>query len=194
MNLTCIRARMYGVLLALILPAGVAALAPMSAASQTLQIPEFREGNRVLRVLEAPKPVPKTSFAFKASELFFAGATAFDMTTTVRSLDHPTIALRSDGTPIAHYDGVEKGWAGIFGRRDPYTAVAANVILNAGIDRFSRRLYTRGGRWRALSYGMVLSKGALNMLAGAGNIRHDSRIDAQVRLATGYQGAITWVH
>jgi hypothetical protein len=114
------------------------------------------------------------------------------MTTTVRSLDHPTTALRSDGTFLTHYYVKEDGWAGIFGRRDAATAVVANVLLNAGIDHFSRKLYSRGGRWRVLAYGMVLGKGTINAIAAGSNLRNDEGINKQVSLATGYKGQILW--
>jgi hypothetical protein len=73
-----------------------------------------------------PEPVHKTSFAFKTSELFLAGGTAFDMTTTVRSMGHPTAAYRSDGTFLARCDVSETGWAGFLGKQDPYTALVQN--------------------------------------------------------------------
>jgi hypothetical protein len=138
------------------------------------------------------KRIPKISFAFRASELYLAGGTAFDMTTTVRGLGHPTTASRSDGTLLTRYYVTEQGWAGFLGRRDPVTATAANILLNAGIDRFSRKLYTRGGRWRALAYGTVLAKGTLNAIAAGNNIRNNERINQQVRTATGYKGLIVW--
>jgi len=114
------------------------------------------------------------------------------MTTTVRGLDHPTNALRSDGVLLTHFYVTENGWAGCLGKRDAFTAVAANVFLNVEIDRYSRKLYTRGGRWRALAYGAVLAKGTLNVIAAGSNIRSDERINQQVRTATGYKGLIVW--
>ena len=143
---------------------------------------------------EVPKAVPvkKTSFAFKASEIYLAGGTAFDMTTTVSGLDHSTTACMSNGTPLTHYYVKETGWAGFLGARDPWTAVAANVFLNYEIDRYSRKLYLRGGHWRAVGIGALLVKGTLNTIAAGNNIRGDERIDRQVRLATGYNGQIVW--
>jgi hypothetical protein len=186
MHLTCIRAVTFGVLL--LLTAGL--ITPKSATSQTPLFSLLRGSPKIPE--GPPKPAPKPSFAFRASELYLAGGTAFDMTTTVTSLNHPTTALRSDGTFLAHYYVEEKGWAGVFGRRDTLTAVAGNVLLNAGIDCFSRRLYSRGGKWRVLAYGLVLSKGTLNAIAAESNIRNDERIDSRVRLATGYKGLILW--
>ena len=145
--------------------------------------------------MRIPKPEQaqkKPSFVFRASEFYLAGGTAFDMTTTVRGLDHPTTALRSDGAFLSHYYVVEKGWAGFLGRRDAFTAVSANVLLNVGIDRFSHRLYARGGRWRAIAIGTNVLKGTFNALAAGSNIRSDERIDRKVRLATGYGGRIVW--
>ena len=186
MNLTNTRATLCGVLLA----AMSLVNSPLPANPQSMFT--FMRGRaEIPKAEQVPK---KTSFAFKASELFLASGTAFDMTTTVRSLDHPTTAYRSDGSFLAHYDVIETGWAGFLGNRDPFTVVTANVILNAGVDRFSRRLYARGGRWRVLAIGVPLLKGTLNSIAAGNNIRFDRRIDGQVRLATGYKGQIVWSH
>jgi hypothetical protein len=183
MHLRYVAAGLSGVLLAMGLTTSSLAL------SQTL--PSTDEDGSP-RALESTKKIPKINFAFRASELYLSGGTAFDMTTTVRGLDHPTTALRSDKTFLAHYYVVEKGWAGVFGRTDPFTAVAANVLLNAGIDRFSRKLYARGGKWRALAYGTVLAKGTINAVAAGENTRMDERIDRDVRNMTGYKGQIVW--
>jgi hypothetical protein len=178
---------MFGMMLSL----SVGLITPSFAISQTPLFSLFEAG-RLKPPEGSPKPAPKPSFAFRASEAYLAGGTAFDMSTTVRSLDHPTTALRSNGMFLTHYYVEEEGWAGVFGRRDALTAVVANVLLNAGIDRFSRKLYSRGGRWRALAYGVLLSKGTLNAVAAGSNIWNDERINGQVRLATGYKGQIVW--
>lgn len=184
MNLTKIRAGSFGMLL---LAMGL--ITPSPANSQSMFSLEM------VRV-EVPKakPVPKTSFAFKASELFLASGTAFDMTTTARGLGHPTTAYRSDGSFLTHYYVEETGWAGFLGNRDAFTAVGANVVKNVLMDRFSRRLYARGGRWRTVAFGVNILQGTLNSIAAGKNIRSDERIDSQVRLATGYGGRIVWSH
>ena len=187
MYLTRIRAGLFGVLLllasGLTTPLPAISQAPLFSSSED-ELPAVPDGPRKL--------TKKVDFVFRASEFYFAGSTAFDMTTTVQGLGHPTTALKNDGTFLTHYYVVEKGWAGVFGKRDPFTAVAMNVLLNEGIDRFSRKLYTRGGRWRVLAYGTVLAKGTLNAIAAGNNIRQDERIDQQVRMATGYKGLIRW--
>jgi hypothetical protein len=66
------------------------------------------------------------------------------------------------------------------------------VALNVAVDRFSRKLYARGGRWRGVAIGALLAKGTFNMIGATNNIRSDERIDSKVRLATGYQGQIGW--
>jgi hypothetical protein len=186
LHLTRIRTGMAGVLLSL----AMGLVTPKPTISQT---PLFSPDEDVSpKVLEPTKKIPKISFAFRASELYLAGGTAFDMTTTERGLGHPTTALRNDGSFLAHYYVVENGWAGVFGKRDAFTAMAANALLNEGIDRFSRKLYARGGRWRAFAYGTLLAKGTLNAIAAGSNIRSDERIDQQVRTATGYKGLIRW--
>ncbi len=183
MYLNLIRAGFIGMLLA---------MSVMNSSSSAYAQTSFSpEGDEVPKAPEA-KQVQKTGFGFRASEAFLAGGTAFDMTTTVQGLSHPTTANRSDGSFLTHYYVKETGWAGVFGNRDAFTAVTANVFLNAGIDRYSRRLYARGGRWRALGIGTLLFKGTLNSIAAGSNIRNDARIDQQVRLATGYKGRIIW--
>jgi hypothetical protein len=183
MYLTVIRAGMFGMLLAM------SVMNSLSANSQTLFPPEH-DTSKVPKA----ESVKKTSFAFKASELYLAGGTVFDMTTTVQGLDHPTTAYRSDNIFLTHYYPVESGWAGCFGNRDAFTAVGANVVLNVGVDLVSRSLYARGGRWRALAFGALLLKGTFNVIAASNNIRNDERINADVRLATGYRGQIIWSH
>jgi hypothetical protein len=182
MNLTKIRAGSFGMLL---LAMGLQTSSPANSQSMF----PFMRGRA-----EIPKaePVQKTSFAFKASELFLASGTAFDMTTTARGLDHSTTAYRSDGSFLTHYYVKETGWAGFLGNRDAFTAVGANVFKNVLMDRYSRRLYARGGRWRTLAFGMNILQGTLNSIAAGNNIRSNERIDRQVRLAPGYGGAIVW--
>jgi hypothetical protein len=179
-HLTIIRAGI-GMLLAM------GSIIPSSANSQTL----FSLESDRAKVPKAEQ-AKKTSFTFKASEFYLAGGTAFDMTTTIKGLCHPTTAGMSNGTPLTHYYVKEMGWAGFLGDRDPWTAVAANVFLNYEIDRYSRRLYARGGHWRAIAIGTNVLKGTLNSIAAGENMRNDARIDQQVRLATGYKGQIVW--
>lgn len=183
MYLTAVRAGIIGMLLIMSLTSS------LFAYSQTL-FPSTDDRSKVPKAELARK----TSFAFKASELYLAGGTAFDMTTTVQGLSHPTAAYRSDKIFLTHYYVVESGWAGVFGKRNAFTAVGANVFLNVGIDRFSHRLYARGGRWRALAFGTILMKGTFNVIAAGNNIRNDERINHRVRLATGYRGQILWFH
>jgi hypothetical protein len=184
MNLTKIRAGSFGMLL---LAMGLQT--PLPANSQSMF--PFMRGKT-----EIPKaePVQKTSFAFKASEFFLASGTAFDMTTTVSGLEHPTTAYRSDGSFLTHYYVKETGWAAFLGNRDAFAAVGANVVKNFLIDRYSRRLYARGGRWRTLAFGMNILQGTLSSIAAGNNIRSDERIDSKVRLATGYGGSLVWSH
>jgi len=183
MNLTSIRAGAIGILLAM----GFAHSSSANAQS-TFSLEQDRA--------KIPKAVPvkKTSTIFKVSEFYLAGGTAFDATTTVKGLDHSTTASMSNGTPLTHYYVKEIGWAGFLGDRDPWTAVAANVFLNYEIDRYSRKLYLRGGHWRAFAVGAILAKGTLNVISASNNIRDDERIDQKVRLATGYRGLIVWSH
>jgi len=184
MYLTATRAGLVaGVLLA------VGLVTPLPANSQSM----FSAGKDIP---DAPlaKRIKKPNFAFRASEFYLAGGTAFDMTTTVRLLDHPTVANTSDGSYLTRYYTTESGWAGVFGNRDPVSAVTANVALNAVIDRYSRRLYARGGRWRTVGIGVLLARGTINSMAAVHNIRFGGRIDDQVRLATGYKGQIIWSH
>jgi hypothetical protein len=146
---------------------------------------------------EVPKAKPvvkKTSFVFKASEAYLAGGTAFDMTTTVRGLDHSTTAYTSSGTPLTRYYVKETGWARYLSSTDPSTVVLSNVALNCGVDWLGRRLYARGGHWRTIAVGALLVKGTLNIISASNNIRNDGQIDNQVRIATGYRGLVVWSH
>jgi hypothetical protein len=108
----------------------------LSAYSQTF-VPSESDRAKIPKEAERGQ---KPSFIFRASELYLSGGTAFDMTTTVRGLQHPTTAYRSDGSLLTHYYVVENGWAGFLGNRNCVTAVAANVALNVAVDRFSRKL------------------------------------------------------
>ncbi len=182
MHHVTIRAGVFGALLALaatgLITPPVAAVAQTSFSSGNDGLPDAPDG--------PTKRIPKkTAFAFRASEFFLGGATAFDMSTTVMSLDHPTTAHGSDGLIIAHYYAEEQGWAGMFGKRDVWTAVTANVLLNAAIDRYSRRLFARGGRWRALGCGVNIAKAAFNAGAAISNIRSNGRIDQRIQRMTG---------
>jgi hypothetical protein len=185
MNLTKIRAESFGMLLL------VTGLTNPSPANPQSMFSLEKERAEIPKAEQVPK---RTSLAFKASELFLFSGTAFDMTTTVKGLDHPTSAYTSEGKFLTHYYVEETGWAGFLGRRDAFTAVGANVFKNVLMDRYSRRLYARGGRWRTLAFGMNILQGTLNSIAAGNNIRSDDRIDRKVRLATGYRGAIIWSH
>ena len=182
MNLTKIRAGSFGMLLL------VMGLTNLSPANSQSMFPFIRSTAEIPKA----KPVQKTSLAFKGSELFLASGTAFDMTTTARGLNHPTTAYRSDGSFLTQYYVNETGWAGFLGKRDAFTAVGANVFKNVLVDRYSRRLYARGGRWRTLAFGINILQGVINSVAAGSNIRSDERIDRKVRLATGYGGRIVW--
>ncbi len=144
---------------------------------------------------EAPKPkkgADTIGFLYKASSAYLVGATVLDMSTTVRTLDHPTVAARSDGSTLARYYGEETGWAGCFGKRNTGAVVVANVALNAGINLLSRKLYNRGGHWRILAVAVNVLKGTDNVIAGVHNVHYDASVDGQVKLATGYTGQIFW--
>lgn len=183
MHQLTVRAGMFGVLLAL---AATGLVTPPAAAVAQTSLFSSSSGGLPNAPDGPTKRVrKKTAFAFRASEFFLGGATAFDMSTTVTSLDHPTTAHGSNGLIIAHYYAEEQGWAGIFGRRDAWTAVTANVLLNATIDRYGRRLYARGGRWRALGYGVIIAKATFNSMAAIGNIRSNGRIDQRIQRMTG---------
>jgi hypothetical protein len=185
MNLTKIRAGSFGMLLLV-----MGLTNPSPANSQSM----FSLGWNRAEIPKAEQVPKKTSLAFKGSELFLASGTAFDMTTTARGLGHPTSAYTSGGKFLTHYYVEETGWAGFLGKRDAFTAVGANAFKNVLMDRYSRRLYSRGGRWRIAAFGMNILQGTFNSVAAYKNIRSDERIDKQVRLATGYRGAIVWAH
>lgn len=150
---------------------------------QTRALQEPREGSRKLDIL------------FRTSEWYLGFGTALDMISTVRVLNHPTVALGTDQSVIGRFSGVENGWAGsVVGRRNTAAVVSANVILNVSIGMLSRNLYRRGGHWRFLAIGLNVLKGTNNTMAGIGNLRFNAGIDGQLRAATGYRGQIAWSH
>lgn len=132
-------------------------------------------------------------FYTKAAPTLLSAATTVDVFTTVRGLDHPTVAYRPDGTVLANYYVVEKGWARFLGDRSPFAASTANVLLNLGVMDLSHRLYLRGGRWRVAAIVLVLAKAGANIDGGIQNERYFAGIDSDVRRSTGYYtGAILW--
>ena len=102
------------------------------------------------------------------------------------------MAYRTNNTFLMRYVVTEDGWARCFGSRNAFTAASANVLLNAGITRFSDRLYRRGGRWRIVAVGLLVAKATSNTLAGVQNLELQADIDNNVRKMTGYRGAIVW--
>jgi hypothetical protein len=141
----------------------------------------------------APRKKSDTiDFLYRASPVVLSAATTLDMVSTVRGLDHPTVAYREDGSVLTNYVVVEKGWARCFGNRNVLAATTANIALNAGVMMLSRRLYLRGGRWRIAALGLVLVKAGANFEGGIQNERLLANVDQQVRLSTGYAGAILW--
>lgn len=103
------------------------------------------------------------------------------------------MAYRGDNNQfLMRYTVTEDGWAGFLGKRDAFTAVSANVLLNVGVEKFSRRLYLRGGRWRYVAIGLLVAKATDNLVAGIHNERLQAGIDGRVRQMTGYRGTIVW--
>lgn len=145
---------------------------------------------------DAPKPTERRSdrmdLLYRVSEGYLAEGTWFDGWTTSRALGHPTMAYRSNGVFLMRYVVTEGGWARCFGKRDAYTAVTANVLLNAATEELSRRLYRRGGRWRLAALGVNLYKATSSTLAGVHNLNVEAGIDQHIQNWTGYRGAIIW--
>ena len=150
------------------------------------------QNNEDLPQAPQQKKSDTTDFVYKASPIVLSFATTADMYTTVRNLDHPTVAYRADGTVLTHYYIVEGGWARCFGERSPFAATTANVLLNAGVTALSRKLYLRGGRWRVAAAALLLAKAGANFAGAIHNERVLTGIDRQVRLSTGYKGVILW--
>ncbi len=153
------------------------------------QVQDFRQRTPE----ETKKGSRKLDTFYRISRLYLGVGTGLDGFSTARVLNHPTVAYRTDKTVLGHFYGVEVGWAGsVVGKRNTDAVVAANVLLNVGIERLSRTLYRRGGRWRFLAIGLVLWKATDSTVAGAGNLKFDAGIDARLRMATGYTGKIIW--
>lgn len=132
-------------------------------------------------------------FLFKVSEWTLREGTALDAIGTRVVIDHPTVARRTDGSVLGYFYGKEEGWAGpIVGRRDASGAIAANILLNIGVDLLSQKLYRRGGRLRFLALGLRLWKSTDSTMAGVHNLRFNAGINDRLRVATGYRGRIIW--
>lgn len=130
---------------------------------------------------------------YRISRLYLGTGTTLDGFSTHEGLDHPTVAHRADKTVLGYFYGTEIGWAGsVVGRRNANAVVAANVLLNFGVERLSQNLYRRGGRWRFLAIGLNLAKATDSTMAGAGNLRFCAGIDSRLRARTGYRGKIIW--
>jgi hypothetical protein len=140
---------------------------------------------------ERKKP-DKIDFLHWASRGYLVAGTWLDASTTANGLNRPTMAYRADNTFLMQYTVTEDGWASFLGRRDAFTAVSANVLLNVGVERFSNRLYLRGGRWRYVAIGLLVAKATSNLVAGINNERLQTGIDGHVRQLTGYRGVIVW--
>ncbi len=174
-------------LIATLCAAGLAASPRVHAQSQSSP---FEREDRP-RAPEKKKP-DRTDFFYMASEGYLVGGTWMDSSTTVKGLEHPTMAYRKDNTFLMRYEVTENGWAGCFGKRDAFTASSANILLNVGIAELSRRLYRRGGHWRIAAITLNLAKGTGGMMAGIHNAQLDTSIDQRVRTLTGYHGVIVW--
>ncbi len=155
------------------------------------QAQQFQQG-----VLRKPKEESgKLDRLYKVSEWTLGVGTTLDGLSTARALDHPTVALRTDGTVLARFYSVEEGWAGpVVGRRNTNAVVLANVLLNVGVRQLSRNLYRRGGKWRLLAIGLNVWKATDSTTAAVGNFRFCAGINDRLRVTTGYQGKIIWSH
>lgn len=134
----------------------------------------------------------KIDFLYHASEAYLTAGTGFDMMTTANGLGHPTTASSTSGVFLTHYYAEETGWARIAGPRDTSGVILANVALNLGIDLLDRKLYKRGGKWRAVATSLNVLKGTSNVVAAVNNIRTNEGIDKVVQMQTGYTGRIVW--
>lgn len=141
---------------------------------------------------EPKKESGKIRFLWKASSAYNLSGAGWDASTTGLVMRHPTLALRTDGSSLGRYNGVETGWAGVLGKRNTFAATTANIGLNFGVNLLSRRIYRRGGAWRWVAIGLNLWKGTDSWMAGAHNVNVGASFDRRVRLATGYQGRIIW--
>jgi hypothetical protein len=133
-------------------------------------------------------------FLYVASLPILTGATALDGFTTAQCMDHPTEASRADGTPLANYHCYEVGASRYFGGTGAFSAPAEDSLFNSGVALLSRRLARRGKWWKVAAVALNLAKAGANAEGGIHNMVVASRVDKQIRLKTGYQGAIIWSH
>jgi len=161
------------------------------ASAAHAQVQQFRQRTPE----ETKRDSRKLDNLYRISRLYLSVGTGLDGFSTARGLNHPTIAHRTDQSVLGYFYGTEVGWAGsVVGKRNTSAVVAANVLLNFGVERLSRTLYRKGGRWRLLAIGLCLWKATDSTVAGVGNFRFNAGIDARLRTATGYQGKIIWSH
>lgn len=153
------------------------------------QVQQFQLGTLRKSMMREPG---KLGLLHGISEQCLAAGTLLDLTSTALVLDHPTVALRTDGTVLGHFYGREVGWASVFGPRDTGAVVAANLALSAGVGVLSRRIYRLGGAWRFVAIVLDVAKAADSAIAGGGNLRFRSGINDRLRLATHYKEEFSW--
>lgn len=151
------------------------------------QTPTLPDDPSVKLTIERPR---KRDLPYLASQAFFAGGTAMDMTTTADGLDHPTTAYRSNGTFLAYYYDREAMFPGSLWNRNASAVVTVDALLNGGFGEWNRRFY-RGGH-RKLAITLTLLNGAGHWAFAIHNMQANGSVDKRVALATGYTGRIYW--
>jgi|GEM_PF-2447007 hypothetical protein len=135
--------------------------------------------------------VPKRDFLHWVAEAYFVGGTMADMKTTGDGLQHPTNAYTTSGKFLMQYTVRETGWASFLGSRNTFGVTSANVLLNTGVDALGRRLY---GRHRRIALLVLAAKATGNWWDASHNMKVLGNIDKNVRLQTGYPGALVWAN
>ena len=149
-----------------------------------------------VKLFESPGSVAdKPDTLYRISRFSLRGGTVFNMAMTIRSLHHPTIATRPDGSVLGTYQFVELEAPGkYFGDRNTFGVVASNVALDFGIDFLTQKMHRRGGKMARLATVLNFLQAANRVRAGFNDARLSAGANDHVRAETGWQGRIKWVN
>jgi len=159
---------------------------PSSAFSQTQEDKLFEEPKRQ----ESVKP----DFTSKFARGLFWTTTVADMTTTLYTLNHPTVARRPDGSLLGTYHPQELSLPGnLLGSRNRFGIVALNVGQDLLVDRLAERMRRKGGKWGKVATGLLALQSANRIHAAFGNMKRNASVDKRMRAMADYPvGRIDW--
>lgn len=149
-------------------------------------------------LLEEPKrqESAKTDFAFKSARILFWSGVAADVSTTMYTLGHPTVASQPDGRLLGTYYARELNPPGnLFGGRNRFAVAAMLVGQDFLIDLAARKMRRRGGVWGKAATGLLALEGANGIRSAFSNMKKNAGVDERVRATAAYpSGRIVWSH